>query len=208
MRPLYFQTTWADDELEFQLEKTDAYPDPVYALTIEAASAEAALAFRVPSYVDSMEIQVNGRPAAADASGGCLTLQRSWQPGDRVTIRQVLATRIVTPEGRRLRLEEVGQDPLQGYLFHGPYLLAVDGVLEPEFVSEPSWDNIILTPAQPSRPERDRLAGRALPEAYFQFAYQHGGYFELQPVVLRPLSELAYGDRANAIVAFTFKAAR
>ena len=202
---LFFDTEWEDDAIHLHFVKDPNANTPTYSISIEKAVGEITLAVRYPKYLEDMQLTLNGEPVSLALEDGYAKISREWREGDVLQISQQLRTRILTPDGRELALSDIGPESIEGYLFHGPYLLGTDESLEPEFMNEPGWGNIILVDASSPRPFYRIEPETTIPEAYLGFEYVHGGFFGRQPVTLRPISEVAYGQRVNVRVLQRFR---
>ena len=84
------EVTWARLGTEIGLRQETDYPlADTSTLTISAPRSEAfAIRFRVPQWCDGMSIAVNGAPSGVRCEPGTwATVQRTWNPGDRVEVR-------------------------------------------------------------------------------------------------------------------------
>ncbi|MEU6914256.1 beta-L-arabinofuranosidase domain-containing protein [Streptomyces olindensis] len=110
--PLAATLRWPERGLV--VEQTSDYPaDGVRTLTFREGGGRLALKLRIPSWATAgVTVTVNGAPHRGPARPGtCLTLNRNWRPGDRVSTTY------------RLRVERALDDPSTQALFHGPLLL-------------------------------------------------------------------------------------
>ncbi|MER6957888.1 beta-L-arabinofuranosidase domain-containing protein [Streptomyces sp. NPDC000618] len=113
---LYLASTLRWPERGLVVEQTSAYPaEGVRTLTFREGGGSLDLKLRVPSWATAgFTVTVNGvRQQARAVPGSYLTLSRTWQRGDRVTVSAPY----------RLRIERALDDPTVQSLFHGPILL-------------------------------------------------------------------------------------
>ncbi|SER10388.1 hypothetical protein SAMN04487983_101169 [Streptomyces sp. yr375] len=113
---LYLASTLRWPERGLVIEQTSAYPaEGVRTLTFREGGGALDLKLRVPSWATAgFTVAVNGvRQTVRAVPGSYLTLGRTWQPGDRVTVSAPY----------RLRVERALDDPTVQSLFHGPVLL-------------------------------------------------------------------------------------
>jgi uncharacterized protein len=76
------------------------------------------LRLRVPGWSDGMTFQLNDAPLAVEAApGDWATIEREWQPGDRITARIPMGLRMVPIDK---------QHPRRVAIMHGPVVLAQD----------------------------------------------------------------------------------
>lgn len=151
---------------------------------IRGDGARRPLWIRHPSWVHGIELFLNGTRLAAEPRFGYLQMSHLWKPGDKVELRCFLRT----------RLEQCGDKVA---LFHGPWLLGVDGTASPFFFDEPATQNrLVLPPVRDGGDLELRRAARApaqrfaVPVARFEIDYRPGGY-SIQPAkaLLRPIAE-------------------
>lgn len=122
--PSQFRTTLADGT-KLELRQETKYPaeEVVRILVTPEKEAEFAVELRVPEWMQSMAVRVNGEPAGTPPAGGVMTLQRTWKPGDAITIRVDLTPRWIQGTGMH-----------EGYLaaMRGPFVLCVNGNRNPD----------------------------------------------------------------------------
>lgn len=102
---------------EAVIRQQTSYPENGTAdIVIETAPAEVfAIALRTPAWSKRHKITVNGEAFTA-ASGGYLSLSRTWKKGDIIHIEFDM----------RGRLLELGEAPVSHAIMRGPVLLAMD----------------------------------------------------------------------------------
>jgi DUF1680 family protein len=113
--------TWNLDGQEIQVEQETAYPESdTTTLTVRPTKTVSFnLGFRVPGWSQGATVVVNGSKLEVPAHPGTwATVQRSWSPGDRVTIQIPMRLRSV-PIDR--------QHPHRVALMYGPVVLVQDG---------------------------------------------------------------------------------
>ncbi len=94
-------------------------------------------------------------------------------------------------------------------LQYGPYLLCVDDVMGNSFLAEPSARNVIylhkngISPVPSGRPLAPISSN--LQEAYLEMNYKHEGYYSSGKVIMRPMSEVAYGHQGVVQLWFNFE---
>ncbi|MDX3243356.1 glycoside hydrolase family 127 protein [Streptomyces sp. ME18-1-4] len=113
---LYLASTLRWPERGLVIEQTSAYPaEGVRTLTFREGGGSLDLKLRVPSWATAgFTVAVNGvRQQVQAMPGSYLTLSRSWQRGDRVTVSAPY----------RLRIARAWDDPTVQSLFYGPVLL-------------------------------------------------------------------------------------
>ncbi len=80
------EAVWNETGLKLKMDTKLPYSDKV-TLSIEEGSADAALKFRVPSWLNGeMTVKVNGEDAGALAENGYMTVRKEWNSGDVIEI--------------------------------------------------------------------------------------------------------------------------
>jgi hypothetical protein len=190
---LYQDAEWAGEGLDLALRYRAESPLRSRLETdVRRATRDASLALRWPAWAESVQVTVNGTPATVTERDGSLEIRQRLLAGDRVEAVLAHRARVETRDHRRLAPAEV-EGEVEGLLFLGPWLYAVDDGLEPLFFSEPWKGESVVSlpatlaapattpPAQPFEEPRRHLAAR----------YVHGGFAGLHPLVLRPIAEQA-----------------
>ncbi len=111
------ELNWA--EKGFRLRQDTKFPDvPTTTLTVNVdKSMPLALRLRVPEWLKSATVKVNGKVLDASASpGSYLTISRTWKNGDRVEMALPM----------QLRIEAMPDDPKLQAVLYGPIVLAGD----------------------------------------------------------------------------------
>jgi hypothetical protein len=107
---------------------------------------------------------------------------------DRLTT-QTAGLRVITPAGKVIPVDAI-TTTTAGYLFHGPYLLAADGYVSPNFLAEPASNTIYANTSRPAPPDP------ALPDYrqkyHVLFDYTHGGFQGTWTVRLRPVGDITF----------------
>ncbi|MFJ9708903.1 beta-L-arabinofuranosidase domain-containing protein [Streptomyces sp. NPDC101234] len=108
------EVKWAEKNITWRQET--ALPDAsTTVLTVTAGSATHQLLVRVPGWASGARVKLNGRTLARrPASGGWLTLDRTWRTGDRVEVSLPMRTTV----------EATPDDPDVKAVLHGPVVLA------------------------------------------------------------------------------------
>ncbi|MCX6625497.1 MAG: hypothetical protein NTY38_31435, partial [Acidobacteria bacterium] len=120
---------------------------------------------------------------------------RPWQVGETILVAYTL----------RSRLEPHPKQPRRVAVFHGPWLLAVDEAVSPNYFDEPSGENRVTLGADLAV-KLVPAAGTIAPKsfivsiAHFQVPYLPGGY-AMQPAsaILRPVAEFTAGPDTNRL---------
>jgi len=190
---LYVDANWQGAGLSLALRQR-----PLSALRslavveVREASGQAALAFRRPSWAQSVRVTLNDVAEPASDGGAYLALSRPPRAGDRVQVAFEHRVLVETRERRRLAPAEIAE-PTEGLLFVGPLLYAADDGLEPLFFGEP-WlsGNVVGVPDRPSAPGPATPQGPfSTPARHLAARYEHAGFVGTHPVKLRPVGEQA-----------------
>jgi DUF1680 family protein len=96
---LYLPSTlhWNQDGADVALTQESLYPfETTVQFKVQASSGRAfALSFRIPAWASGASISVNGRPWRTEtAPGTFVTVQRSWNTGDRIELDLPMTTRL------------------------------------------------------------------------------------------------------------------
>ena len=142
-----------------------------------------------------------------------VSLHRIWQAGDELIATVPHIARLETRDGRTLRPEDVGNEPVEAALYYGPYLMAVHEADQPLFFRRPwafpgknatsvelpaNWEQARVADPAPNRPE-----DKALCPVAFQLSYHHGGWPNTSQVVFRPLSWSTSVPRQEVVAVWT-----
>ncbi|HEX5497735.1 MAG TPA: beta-L-arabinofuranosidase domain-containing protein, partial [Thermomicrobiales bacterium] len=114
------EVTWDQNGASARLRQETRYPEAETTdLTLQLdRPLRFRLRLRVPGWSEGMSIRLNDAPLAIDATPGeWATIERDWQPGDRITAR--------IPMGLRLAPIDK-QHPRRVAIMHGPVVLAQD----------------------------------------------------------------------------------
>jgi DUF1680 family protein len=112
--------TWQQDGEMVRLRQETRYPEAeTTELTLQMARPmRFALRLRVPGWGDGIDVRLNDAPLTVDgAPGTWATIEREWQPGDRVSARFPMSLRMV-PVDR--------QHPRRVAIMVGPVVLGQD----------------------------------------------------------------------------------
>ena len=187
---LFLDAAWSDANCVVTLERTGASAaKSAFSITVEKAPAEGVrIALRKPEWADRVALAVNGKDAEASEQDGYVTLGTPLHGGDRLDIAFALRSRIVKRDRTVLNLDQLTQEPIEGALFHGPWLLGVDEAHAPQFFGEPWTGNEILLSQGLERAGVGE-GSLAIPAAHIPCEYIHEGFPGRHPLTLRPISE-------------------
>ena len=186
---LFQDVAWSDGTRGVVLERSAGADGAQYTVTATQTPADGtALAIRRPAWAKAVAIASNGAPCPAADASGYLVLERRLRQGERVDVRFTLDTRLVKRDGTVLDLGALTDRPVEAALFHGPWLLGVDGAFDPLFFGEPWTANEVLLPAEPGG-SGDADDPLVVPAAHLCCEYTHDGFPGSHPLTLRPMSE-------------------
>jgi len=186
---LFQDVAWSDGTRGVVLERATGADGAHYTVTAtQTPSDGTALAIRRPTWAKAVAITSSGEPSPVADASGYLLLERRLRQGEQVDVRFTLDTRLVKRDGSPLDLGALTDRPVEAVLFHGPWLVGVDGAFEPLFFGEPWTANEVLLPAQFEEGD-DAHDPLALPAARLCCEYTHEGFPGSHPLTLRPMSE-------------------
>jgi hypothetical protein len=188
---LYQDADWAGEGLDLALRYRAESPlRSRLEVDVRRATRDAVLALRWPAWAESVDVTVNGARADVSERDGTLAIRQRLIAGDRVEAVLAHRARVEARDGRRLAPAEVDGE-VEGLLFLGPWLYAVDDGLEPLFFGEP-WkgENVVSLPADLAAPATPPPpAPFEEPRRHLAARYTHGGFAGVHPLVLRPIAE-------------------
>lgn len=149
---LFLGAEWSDDRLALLTMSSPTQQQDFIVVIERGSEKEIKLAIRQPGWSETLRLSVNGLPVNARRQDGYLIVKRVWQAGDRLNIGFAFRERFQARDGRAFTRAEIGDEPFEAALYHGPYLMGVDDTHEPLFFSEPWPTNVIHLP-------REREAG-------------------------------------------------
>jgi hypothetical protein len=162
---------------------------------------DGALALREPSWAEGFSVRVNGEAVPVPAGNGLRRLRRAFRAGDRIEGSFTRRVRLVRPDGRETPLSGLGEEPVRGALYCGPFLVGVDEGLDPLFFSEPWPGNVVTLPAN--------LTPSGGPAGWPRLAaaYEHDGYRGSEAVTLRAMGEKPADDQRTFAVWLNYRRA-
>jgi uncharacterized protein len=114
------EATWNQEGQTVRLRQETRYPDvETTELTVHAERPlRLRLRLRVPGWCEGIDVRLNDAPLAVDgAPGNWATIEREWQPGDRVSARLPMALRMVPVDAHH---------PRRVAIMFGPVVLGQD----------------------------------------------------------------------------------
>lgn len=201
---LFYDASYQDEAISFTFNRTEGV-QPNFLLTINQAGKEnVSLLLRKPYWAKAMTVKVNNQVINTTDEAGNFALNRVWKLNDKVELTLEYAAQFIDRIGKTTPLENFTGKLEDVALQYGPYLMSVDDGLMPAFMAEPSARNVIFLADNSFQfSEKNPAVDTRIPDGYLTFAYQHDGFYEISPVVVRPLSELSHQRRANVRLWFT-----
>jgi hypothetical protein len=210
------ESRWSDGSARIGLSRSIA-GDGRVSWRVEASGLRAGerLLVRRPPWASDMVIDTDASAAHSTpaevssrsigtVSERAMTAYAEVAPGPQGRVSATARIRpMVRLQARGGALRDVGAlgaTPVEGALFYGPWLLAVDEAREPLFLAEPWSDNVVTLPRalEPTQAAEPDGAGR--PALLVSATYEHGGFSGAQPVTLAPLGVLTRGPQRTAAV--------
>ena len=162
----------------------------------EAADSAARLAIRLPSWAESISVNIENEPREARAIDGYVQIERVLRPGTDIRLSYDFIT----------RLEDHPKKTGYKAVFHGPWLLAIAESSTPSFFDEPYHFNRLLLPRSgegrielPAWADSDpRETPFQVPVAHFGLDWIPAGYPEQrQTARLRPVAEATVSEQSS-----------
>ena len=158
---------------------------------------------RIPAWADRMDIYKNGKQLKAEKKGNYLHIPDKINKNDRLGVGFGLQIRIHGPDGKMISSLK---DDFSGYIFYGPYLMGIDDGTDPDFLSEPNNNRLILESIreeEPARKDQNGVFSLAL-----QAKYHHSGFPSELRTILQPVKDYTFKDQPNACIKFSFESGK
>jgi DUF1680 family protein len=171
---LFLQAKWSDAQGHVDIE-----PIGLDRLAIHVRRAPAAgvrLSIRQPQWSDPIEVSLGSALLATARAGGYVTTAGLTE-GTIIQVKLNPRTRLLMRDGTELAMDQLPASPVEGALFHGPWLMGVSASRQPLFFSEPSMGNVIQLPRSMTYHSQNDDVTIDLP-------YQHEGYVQLEQTTL------------------------
>jgi hypothetical protein len=161
----------------------------IYLEVLQSDGRSHALFIRQPKWVTRIDVVLGTQQLRTEPSEAYLKVERNWKKGERIALHYRMRSYVVQQPSSGDRLA----------IFHGPWLLAIDESLTPEFFSESLLLNRLAKLSVGENGDVDLGTSAAaedsgtpfcVPIARFRVKYFPGGY-PIQPssAILRPLAE-------------------
>jgi DUF1680 family protein len=202
---LYFHHHYTGEDISVSVENS-ALKTGSFDIEIENHSEkEVLIELRKPYWAKSASVKVNGKTVETAEKNGYLQLNRNWNKNDIISVDFEYNTLIRTKKGEVFTYETLPQTPVKGALIHGPYLLAANDFSNWQFMSEPSWNNIIYIAPDFAPGNQPKTPNGIQDKAILSFVYKHEGDYKTDTVTLRPISENTFQHPANVQLWFNFQ---
>lgn len=176
-----------------------------YNLTVQPKTPEPfGLNVRIPTWVTGYTYQLNGNLISPPVANGYARIECSGITSDYLSIELAYRLTLRSEALQEVPFDAMTDTPAKLALFCGPYLLAGDDQADAAFVAEPLWENVLylnsLAPAPTSASQ--------LGETYHRISYKHQGFPGVFETTLRPMSEMAWGNRGFVMAWLFFVSGR
>ena len=177
----------------------------VYTLTVQPYTPEPfSLNIRIPAWATTCTSRRNGQPITLPTTNGYAHFACSGLADDHLSIEFQYRLTLRNESLAKVPFAAVTDEPTKLALFCGPYLLAADDQADPAFVAEPLWENVLyLNSLAPVVNPASRLR-----EMYHTISYKHQGFPGVFQTTLRPMSEMAWGNRGFVMAWLFFVSGR
>jgi DUF1680 family protein len=152
-----------------------------------------ALRVRLPHWSAATTIVRNGRVVEPD-TGSYAKVGREFAAGEKVEIKFSYRTRIIGADGTMGEPATLSGTPRRAAIYCGPYLMAADEELAPEFFGEPWPDNKVPVPMKAAANVDSRGQLR------LHVHYEHDGFPGIQEIALRPIGEKPATDQRTLAI--------
>lgn len=189
---LFLDCEHTDGAFDFVLDASET-GDGVTLRVLRDTDGSVPLEIRHPSWATGMHLRLNGEVLSGEARDGYHVLRRAWRAGDELEIGFRYRERLQLRSGKQIDLADLGEEPVEGALFVGPWLLGVHECDEPAFFERPwTWggpnENVLRLPASLREARFPACAADlSQPNVACRLEYTHGGWPGRASVTLRPI---------------------
>lgn len=135
------------------------------------------LNIRIPAWATTCTLRQNGQPITLPTTNGYARFACSGLADDHLSIEFQYRLTLRNESLAEVPFAAVTDTPTKLALFCGPYLLAADDQIDPAFVAEPLWENVLyLNSLAPATNSASRLADGRPGETYHTISYKHQGF--------------------------------
>ena len=188
---LYLETSYEDDDIAFTLSQNKKEGDRYhYTLDIiKLKNPQLQLSFRKPKWASAMDVFWKGATKASASENAYATLEQPLKSGDKIELELEYRKAILTNRHTEIALEKLEERSIKGILRYGPYLMGVDGHVDPIFGAEPS-SNVVFAGSLESVVANLESVVRA--NVAMTAQYQHGGYPSQLSTWLVPIAQQTF----------------
>ena len=177
----------------------------VYTLTVQPYTPEPfSLNIRIPAWATTCTLRQNGQLITLPTTNGYARFSCNGLADNHLSIEFQYRLTLRNESLAEVPFAAVTDEPTKLALFCGPYLLGADDQIDPAFVAEPLWENVLyLNSLSPAVNPASRLR-----ETYHTISYKHQGFPGIFQTELRPMSEMAWGSRGFVMAWLFFVSGR
>ncbi len=188
---LYLETTYEDDDLAFTISQDGKENDRYsYTLTITGVgNPPTQLALRKPAWAADMRVTHGGSSLEASPDDDYVALAQPVKKGDKIIVALTYQRMLRTDRNQEVALDKLGKQPVSGILQYGPYLMGVDGHVDPTFGAEPSNNVVFAGSLDPVAADLESVVRSNVAIAA---QYQHGGYPSQLSTWLVPIAQQTF----------------
>ena len=187
---LYLETTYEDDDLAFTIAQEGKENDHYsYTLTVSKVNnPPVQLALRKPAWATTMRVSQGNTAVAASPNDAYVALVQPVRNGDTIHVALTYRKMLLTDE-KQITPETLGKQPVSGILQYGPYLMGVDGHVDPTFGAEPSSNVVFAGSLEPVTADLESVIRS---DVAIAAQYQHGGYPSQLSTWLVPIAQQTF----------------
>lgn len=188
---LYLETAYEDDGIAFNLSQDEKEGDQYhYQLEItKVKNPQQQLSFRKPAWAVAMKVSQRGSSVNASMKDTYVTLPEPVKQSDTINISLEYQPTIITDEGKKIALQDLNEHSVVGILQYGPYLMGVDGHVDPIFGAEPSSNVVFAGSLEPVAADLESVVRS---DVAMTAQYQHGGYPSQLSTWLLPIAQQTF----------------
>ena len=188
---LYLETNYQDDNLAFTLSQGEKQDDTYqYVVNVTGAGdSSVLLSFRKPAWAATMQVTQGDSSVRASSEDTYVALAQPVKRGDTVTIALEYQKTILTDQSQEVVLENLDKRPVNGIFQYGPYLMGVDGHVDPTFTAEPSSNVVFAGSLEPVATDLESVIQS---DVAVTAQYQHGGYPSQLSTWLVPIAQQTF----------------
>lgn len=196
---LYIETTYTDKKIGYTITKEKPSNGmQFFQIRLNSIDAKAgAIALRVPSWEEKMEVMINGKKISTPAKDDYVQLG-NLSSGTVIRVGFKYRVSIQTANARSITPSQLSSSPVAGNLHYGPYLMGADDKTDPIFVAEPNDNIVYLKAISPA------LTSSAITGIRFPVRYSHSGFPSDLQSVLRPVGALTFNKHAYLMTRLQF----